>query len=390
MPAVAPRYGGPSQVIAPMCGALRDAGADVMLLATDADGRDRLDVSLGETTDWHGVPAVFFHREFSEAFKYSLGLSRWVRRHAREFDLVHVHAVLSHAPLAAAAACRRAGVPCIVRPLGTIASWSLTRKAWRKKLLLSLGARSMLAGAAAIHCTSEEERADIESAFGLRTGVVVPLGVDAESLRPTTDDFDARHAVRYVLALSRLDPKKNFELLIDAFAEAARSGTAAWQLVIAGSGEPAYQQALERRARESGAPIRFAGWVTGAEKRALLARASVFALPSKHENFGIAVLEALAAGVPAIVSRDVQLSAALRDADGGWIVDGSTGSLADALRDALAPDADLDGKSRRAQALAERFAWPAVAARMMTMYRDVLARHGRTAAAAVAIPAGRT
>ena len=141
IPAVASRYGGPSAAITPMCRALMDAGLDVRLVSTDADGPGRLAVSLGEDTTWGGVPTLFFPNDATESFKYSRSMAAWLDAHVREFDLVHIHAVLSHAPIAAGAACRRAGVPYIVRPLGTVASWSLASKPWRKKLLLALGAR---------------------------------------------------------------------------------------------------------------------------------------------------------------------------------------------------------------------------------------------------------
>src|SRR5690242_6756974 len=129
IPAVASRYGGPSAAVVPMCDALVKAGVDTLIVTTNADGERTLDVPIGEPTMWRGVPAVFFNRTFSESFKYSPGLARWLRRHVTEFDVVHIHAVLSHTCLSAASACRTHRVPYILRPLGTLAPWSLRQKA---------------------------------------------------------------------------------------------------------------------------------------------------------------------------------------------------------------------------------------------------------------------
>src|SRR5216683_7337951 len=120
IPSVAPRYGGPSNAVLAMCRALGRKGVDVLIATTDADGEGRLPVEHGRVTSYGGTPAIFFPRQWSEAFKYSHPLAHWLDQHVADFDAVHVHAVFSHACLAAGQACRRAGVPYVVRPLGTL------------------------------------------------------------------------------------------------------------------------------------------------------------------------------------------------------------------------------------------------------------------------------
>ena len=142
--------------------------------------------------------------------------------------------------------------------------------------------------------------------------------------------------------------------------------------VIAGSGEEAYENQLKARVTGKGLTdvVRFAGWVDGEEKRNLLQRASLFALPSKHENFGVAVLEALTAGVPAIISRDVQLAPELATANAGWVVDATHEALAMALNHAMSHEQLRADRGRAAAKLAKQFAWPAVATRMVELYTD--------------------
>jgi glycosyltransferase involved in cell wall biosynthesis len=374
IPSVAPRYGGPSTAVGPMCRALMEHGVDSLILTTNADGDSRLAVPCGSRTTWQGVPAIFFERDFSESFKYSSGLAHWLRDHVSEFDVVHVHAVLSHACLAATASCRRAGVPYVLRPLGTLAPWSLSQKGLKKRIVLALGGRRAIQSAGAIHCTSEEERRGIEQAFPGARGVVIPLGVDSVFLDAPEVSWAERNADPYVLAMSRLHPKKNLEALIEAFLAVGSRLSEPWRLVIAGSGEPEYVARLHAFVREQAGSSRvsFPGWVEGEQKRELIRNASVFALASRHENFGISVLEALASGVPAVLSQHVDLSDIVRAARAGWIVDTSVETLCVGLAEALGSRDERSARAGAARKLAKRFAWSDIAGDLVDLYRRLL------------------
>src|SRR5260370_9819348 len=91
-------------------------GVGVLIATTDADGPTRLPVERGTQLSWQGIPAIFFPRQWSEAFKYSRLLATWLDRHVGDFDVVHIHAVFSHASLAAAGASHRSGGPSLGRP----------------------------------------------------------------------------------------------------------------------------------------------------------------------------------------------------------------------------------------------------------------------------------
>ncbi|HWQ14974.1 MAG TPA: glycosyltransferase [Roseiflexaceae bacterium] len=383
IPALAPRYGGPSQAVLGVCRALRDAGVEALIATTDADGPGRLPVPVGQVTDYRGAPAIFFPRQWSESFKYSAPLAAWLRQRVAEFDLVHVHAVFSHACLAAASACRRHGVPYLVRPLGTLDPWSLGQKRLRKRLLWHLGVKQMLHGAAAIHYTTAAERRLAEGPLGLERGVVVPLGVDEELLAETVrPELFRRHFPElgqdpYVLVLSRLHPKKGLEVFLEAFQQVVRQPALGhWRLVVGGDGEPSYVASLKRLARgmAGGGPsaVTFTGWLAGREKAAALRGASLFALPSRQENFGLAVVEAMACGVPVLVSPQVNLAEEVQAAGAGWVAPLDGDHLARVLAEALA---DADARAARGAAgrrlALERFTWPAVAAQLLELYRSL-------------------
>jgi glycosyltransferase involved in cell wall biosynthesis len=376
IPAVATRYGGPSAAIVPMCRELSSRGVGLTIVATDADGRGHLDVPLGEAAMWNGVHAMFFRNTFSESFKYSPALASWLVKHVQEADLVHIHGVLSHACLAAASACRRHRVPYIVRPLGTLAPWSLQQKSLRKRALLALGGMRMLRGAATIHYTSSREQRAVEAQLGLSRGVVVPLGIDPALLESSGGDDGRREPS--VVAISRIHPKKNFETLINAFAAVTSVANREWQLVIAGSGDASYVESLKQIVAERQVTDRvvFAGWVEGKSKSDLLHRASLFALCSKHENFGLAALEAMAAGVPVLLTRDVDLADDVESAKAGWIVDGSPAEIEKALSLVMQNAAERQRKASAARLLAERFSWPAVASQLLAVYSTIATHTG--------------
>jgi len=383
IPAVAPRYGGPSQALVELCAAQTARGLSVMLASTDADGPGRLRVPIGTLTTYEGVSAIFFSRRLSESFKYAPALVRWLRRSVSAFDVVHIHAVFSHTSLAAARLCGARNVPYVVRPLGSLAPWGLGRKRWRKRVLMLAGGRRMLERAAAVHYTTRAEQALAEQAIGPTPGVVVPLGIDETLLRDSVLPAEGRSPV--VLALGRLHPVKNLEGTIAAFHRVADTGgQEAWRLVIAGEGSAGYRRRLGDLA--AGGPgrdrITFVGWLDGGEKRDWLRRSALFVQTSHQESFGVSIIEAMAAGVPVLVSPGVHLARDISEAGAGWVTDGTTDGLAAALRIAMT-DADLRASNARgARELAARFTWAAAAAALEAVYeRAWTDQHAKTVAA---------
>ncbi|MEE8303977.1 MAG: glycosyltransferase, partial [Candidatus Tectomicrobia bacterium] len=348
IPAVAARYGGPSRAILETCRALEGQDIESLIATTDADGPVRLPVALGRPITYQGVPTIFFARQWSEGFKYSHPLACWLQTNVRRFDLVHIDAVFSHASLAAARACQRHRIPYVVRPLGSLAPWCVNQKRFRKRLLWHFGVKQMLCRAAAIHYTTAEERRRVERRSGLRCGIVVPLGIDEGVLNTprTSERFRQQYAglgqAPYVLVLSRLHPVKGLELFFDAFLDVGcQEAFRHWRLVVAGDGEGGYVRNLKCLVQERGGDGRvlFTGWLDEPEKVAALQGAALLALPSHHENFGLSAAEALACGVPVLVSTQVNLADEIRRAGAGWVVNLRRLDIRRALEEALRHEA---------------------------------------------------
>jgi glycosyltransferase involved in cell wall biosynthesis len=384
IPAVAPRYGGPSRAVLEMARAIQSQGVQPLIVTTDADGPDRLAVPVGTPTTYKGVSVLFFKRQWSESFKYSHGLATWLERSVDGFDVAHIHAILSHACIAAARACRRHGVPYVVRPLGTLDPWSLGQKSLRKRLLWRLGAKRAFEGAAAVHYTAAQEQRLAEEFTGGGRGVVIPLGVDDELLETasTTSSFRDSHPPLskspYVLVLGRLHPKKGLEQFLDVFLYlTGEQAFSAWRLVVAGDGAPEYVGRLRRLAeeRQGGGRVVFTGWLDGMERVSALREATVVALVSHQENFGLSIVEAMACGVPVLVSRHVNLAEEIEGAGAGWVTSLDRAALRETLRGVLGADDEWAARGRAGRELVrERFVWSSVALELTKLYRSIL-RH---------------
>ena len=382
IPAVAPRYGGPSRVIFEMCRSIQQKGTEVLVATTDADGAGRLPVEAGAAIAYRQVPTIFFKRQLSEVFGYSFSLARWLNDNVKNFDVVHIHAVFSHPCLAAARACRRSEVPYIVRPLGSLDPWSMRQKPHRKKLMWHMSVGRMLSEAAAVHYTTREEQRLAEASLGLTQGVVIPLGIEmgmtedatsAESFRRNHPSLDSNP---YILTLSRLHPKKNIESLLEAFlALVKKSEFETWRLVIAGDGETEYIASLKRLTQVLGGDgkVLFTGWLGGAQKAAALREAALLALTSRQENFGLCVVEALACGVPVVVSDRVNLATEIENAGAGWVTTLEKTNLERVLAEALCDEGERRRRGLAGLDLVERqFSWSKVADELNLLYRSVV------------------
>jgi glycosyltransferase involved in cell wall biosynthesis len=381
IPAVARRYGGPSQAVFEMCRAIQRRNVDVLIATTDADGPAVLPVETGKIIDYQGARTIFFQRQWSQRFGYSLTLARWLNLNVRDFDLVHIHAVFSHPCLAAASACRKQGVPYIVRPLGSLDPWSMKQKPFRKRLMWRLAARRMLRHAAAVHYTAREEQQLAERSLGLSRGFVIPLGIEMGQLNDSTAAglFRERHPSLgdrpYILALSRIHPKKKIELLLEVFLSLARQPEfERFRLVVAGDGEAAYKESLRSLVKEKGGgdKVYFSGWLDGAEKASAIQNAALFALTSRQENFGLAAIEALACGVPVLVSEHVNIATDIEESGLGWVTSLDAESFSATLAETLR---DTGERRRRGRAgkdfVARQFSWSKLAAELIDLYSSL-------------------
>lgn len=305
-----------------------------------------------------------------------LGLSRALRRRlgAESYDVLHTHGLWLMANVYPAAAARARGIPLLLSPRGMLGEGALRFSRWRKRVFWALMQRRAAQAVSCFHATSIQEYHDIRN-FGLRQPVaVIPNGIDLPPPQPDREDRE-----RLVLSLGRVHPKKGLDRLIRAWALLPEPARADWRLRIVGPDEGNHAAELRRLAAELGLTgVTVSEPVFGEEKRRLMARAWVFALPTLNENFAMTVAESLAVETPVISTVGAPWQG-LETHRCGWWVEHGPEPMASALAEAMAlSPGELAGMGARGRDWMRRdFGWARIAEDMQAAYRWLLGAEGQ-------------
>jgi glycosyltransferase involved in cell wall biosynthesis len=257
--------------------------------------------------------------------------------------------------------------------------WALRRRPLKKKLYLAWRLRRMLEQAAAIHCTA---RMEAFSTGQLRLKfpeiIVEPNGVTIDEFEPlpARGRFRAAHDIGerpLIVFMGRVHPGKGVEHLLPALRLLRTTDAVA---VVVGPDESAFAAKLKQQAAAiaPAARVIFTGLLRGPERIGPLVDADVFALPSEHENFGIAVIEALAAGTPVVVSDHVGLAQEVVSNQVGSATSLAPPAIAAALDHWLSRRHAIPRPFSVARAYARRsFAWHRIAASWLQHYERLVA-----------------
>jgi glycosyltransferase involved in cell wall biosynthesis len=334
-------------------------------------------VPLGDCVEWEGVPVYFFAHQSPPMYAFSYGLTRWLHQNVPHFDVVHAHSVFSYCTSAGSFYARKYGVPYIVAPEGTLDWYPLKKSALRKRIYLALIECRLLRGAAALDFKSAFEQTEADT-LGLSVQrVVIPIGVSQSEAVSTGLVTAFRKKYRLdgrftLLSLSRLDPIKGLELVIEALAKLRSQND--FRLLIAGSGPKAYEKTLRGLvdARGLQSAVDFVGLLQGHDKEAALASADAFVLSSYHENFGLAVAEALQAGLPVLVSDRVGLSSLVYQSGSGLVTECKPDQIASGLLRMAEDEALLRKMGENGRQVAkQRFDWNTIAEQIIAVYDEV-------------------
>jgi len=386
------RYGGPVHALFELTRELSRQGQKITVMTTDVDVDGQLDVPLGQPVALDDVEVWYFPVEKPIQITFSRALGHALRDQVARFDVVHIHSVFNWPTSIAAHWARRRDVPYIIRPAGSLDRVSLSKSyngpvtslvsRAKKWAYFNTLARIELEYAAAIHFTTEEER---RAALPLRLrapSIVVPLGVHA--MLPIKIPEQGRLRDRYrelgdrkiVLYLSRIDPVKGLDLLIESLGRLAKQRDD-FAFVIAGDGPLAYRReiisSLERHGMRGRTVL--LGSVFGEEKWRVLAQADIFALTSHHENFGLAVVEALAAGTPVVISDRVNIHREIENARAGFVTKLDADAIANAIARLLdGPDLRREMGLRARLLATHSFSWRAAAEKLSENYARIAHR----------------
>lgn len=383
IPSLSTRTGGPAGVVLDAAAALREIGVETTIYATDMDAPaaagDRARITADDLPAASRAGVRLFPHTAPARLAFSPAMQRELWRAAESFDVVHIHSLYLFPQFAAYRAARNAGVPFVVSPRGTLDPYLRRRSRAVKAIASATWQRGMLRHAARLHVTSEEEGRQIADVAADVPRAVIPNGIrctDYAALPPGAA-FRAKHVSGFdgplVLYLGRLSEKKGLDVLVRAFAGARRTVPDA-RLAIIGPDDEGLAPRLRRLAAAEGAAeaVTFVGLLSGEDKLEALAAADVWALPSHGENFGNAVVEAMAAGRAVAISPQVNIAGDAELAGAAIIAERDPAAFASALVALLGDPARRREMGERARAFVRRYDWSAVAPRMAEMYEDIV------------------
>jgi glycosyltransferase involved in cell wall biosynthesis len=378
----AARAGGPPAFVGGAGLELPRLGAGVRILATDLAlapwgwvqrqrriRPDELHPALA------GSDLHLFRARFPRRLAFSPALSAGLKEIASDFDVVHIHNLWQFPQYAAYKESLEQQVPYVVSPHGGLDPYLRPRGRVRKRITTALWQGRMLREATLIHVTTETEKQLIADVAPEVPRAVVPCGVylDEFARLPAPEVFRQQRLQGYdgpvILFFGRITRKKGIDVLIRAFAQVRAAQEC--RLVVVGPDDEGILPRLRRLVSDLNLAqdVHFLDAVYGDERLAALSSADVWALSSRTENFGIAVVEAMAAGCAVVISPGVNIAADISAASAGLVAEAAPDAFAAALLSVLT-DSELRLRLRQAApTFAARYDWSTVAPELLQMYR---------------------
>lgn len=374
---LSPDHGGPSKAVPAMCAAIRDSGHRAEIVTTTWKGR--MESSVACAGD--GPPITYHEVSWPQSYGTSWSLAADVRSRISEFDVVHVHQVYFFHGLIARLNCTREGIPVVISPHGVFDPFHRNVRPLKKAIYTRFVERRNIAQASAFHYASLAERDHAADAGMPDRAFVIPLAVE---LAPTCDvgpllrlhpNLAGKTLITF---LGRITAKKRLDLVVDAFSKVAAANSQV-HLVIAGPDREGMGASVRAQIESLGigAQASYVGVVTGEVRDALLAGSRMMVLPSESESFGLSVVEALAAGVPVIVSEGVAVHNEVAAGKAGLVVDRDSEMLADAIRSLISEDTHRWMSANARSLVSSNFGMQQMADGLEDMYRTVIEERSR-------------
>ncbi len=351
-------YGGPPESTYQLTAHLARRGVDIRVLTTDANGLELvLDVDKSRELSFEpGLRVRYCPRRAVHAVAPTL--LAHLPAYIAWCDVVHLTAVYNFTTLPTLLLAKTMRKPLVWSLKGALIRWEGATRPFAKDMW-EAACRTARPRQMVLHVTSENEAQRSESRMPGIKSVLVPNGVRV----PEEARHEASEELR-LLFLGRLHPIKGIENLLSACAKLEGELERPWRLIIAGAGEADYEAKLRAQVEELslGERVRFAGSVGEAEKTKLFETSDLLVAPSYSENFGLAIAEALAHGVPVIAGRGTPWSALESEGAGLW-VDNDAKAI---LRASRMPLLEMGERARRW--VSATYGWERMAALMQDVY----------------------
>ena len=370
-------WGGPSSFVAGLASAQARQGARVTVASSAPANNPQCELaSCGPDVDVQVFPQGRFAKFWTS---FSPAYARFIQSAAEQYDVIHAHELWHYPLFITSRETRRRHIPLVVSPHGCLAPLALANDRLLKRIYSPLVQRPILNNASLVHALTLQEQEDALSYGASSPTTVMPAGVEIGrdshvSAAPKGSASSKGNKPFEILFLGRIIPNKGPGLLIDALASLGTRGYDA-KLTLAGPCRPDYRAQLQGQAGALGvaANVSFPGFVTGVAKDSAFSAADLFALPSYTEGFSIAVLEAMAHGLPVVLTPQCNFPEAA-EAGASLEVVPEAGPLAEALAQLMVSPEKARQMGIRGRALVEeKYSWDTVAAQLLDAYRQLAA-----------------
>ncbi len=307
------KYGGPINSISKLCELLNDEGIYLKVLTTTGNGNEELDVETGKEILVDGVNVIYFKRYTRNNTFISPALWRYLYKHVKEYDLVHIHTWWNILVLVSSFICYLKGVKVILSPRGMLCDYIFNGNNHFIKKWIHILVGKRLLKKSRFHATTVMEYDECQKLIPGWQGFVVPniLPLTGEAIKKTPNE------VFTIIFLSRIDPKKGLEFVFEAMGKLRIDV----KLKIFGTGNPLYIEELKKLAAHNKieSKVEWMEWQGAGSKFTQLMNADLCILTSYNENFGNVIIESLYMGTPVLITDMVGLSAFVKSYDLGWI-----------------------------------------------------------------------
>lgn len=361
---------GPSYSIPATAKATQSLGHDVHVMSVDtlnskANSTLRTDAKLGYTH--HRFPHNFGTVPVLKSFNASRQMKK--RLATARADIIHNHGLWLSPNIYASEISRKYNIPLVITPRGMLAPQALKYSAKKKAIFSLLFQNRALQTADLYHATSEQEYQDIRQRGLKQPVIIIPNGINLPSITQQKMAETPESTQKTLLFLGRIHPIKGLDNLINAWSR-IESIFPNWTLIMKGPGDQAYISSLKQKTSDLNLKnVTLSNGVFGEEKIMAYRSADIYILPSKSENFGMTVAEALSVGTPVICTNGAPWSG-LKTHKCGWWIEQDTNSLEACLRQALqTPPQTLKGMGQAGRDWMEKdFTWANIAQQLESAY----------------------
>ena len=341
-----------------------DSNLHLNRLLCDVQGSDRLTVTL-----------ILQKNYFDKLF--SISAKRYFAKNMHRWDILHLHGLWRPILWAAAKGALEQNIKWCLAPHGMLHPWALQQKRWKKRLAWELGWRRLIRRTAFLHLLNIEEKAYVQRLLLDCPIEIIPNGFSPEQTDCSTNNLVFPTEVAnwmdhpYILFMGRLHYVKGLDYLSDAFAIVAQRNPEI-NLVVAGPDAGMLQRFRAHVCRLGiSERVHVVGLLFGPNKYAAIRNAICLCHPSRQEGFSMTIIEALASGVPVVISKDCHFPE-VEELGAGRVVELSAMSIANALLQIVNNSELRKMAGQKAKQLAlSKYTWPKIAERSIDVYQRV-------------------